>query len=85
MAVVSSLQFLKEGDPQPFPDITDPIEADRIDIFVLDNGMRSGRPSVALTADLPDGRKFVIQTSARLFCTHARAIMARYPDLFDGD
>lgn len=56
-----------------------------IAVAVLDGGMASGRPSVALRIDLPDGRVVVAETSARLFVTAARAISARYPDLFRDD
>jgi hypothetical protein len=45
---------------------------------VLDGGMESGHPSVAMHLDLPDGGPVVIaEPSARLFCTTAKAIMAR--------
>ena len=47
--------------------------------------LNRGRPSVALRIDLPDGRHVIAETSARLFCSAARSIMARYPNLFDGD
>ncbi len=56
-----------------------------IQVAVLDGGMSSGRPSVAIRIDLPDGQAVIAETSARLFCTAARAIQAKYPDLFDGD
>jgi len=52
-------------------------------LAVLERGMASGRPSVAFRLDLPDGESVVAETSARLLCTAARAIMARYPDLFE--
>lgn len=55
-----------------------------IRVAVLENGMGSGRPSIALRIDLPDGKSVIAETTARLFCTAARAIMARYPDLFVG-
>jgi hypothetical protein len=54
-------------------------------VAVLDGGMKSGRPSVAIRLDLPDGRTVVAETSARLFCVAARAIMAKHPELFEGD
>lgn len=57
-------------------------EAPTIDVAVLNEGMRSGRPSVALRINLPDGRPVVVETSAVLFCSAAKAIMAKYPDLF---
>lgn len=56
-----------------------------IQVAVLDGGLRSGRPSVAIRIDLPDGQHVIAETTARLFCTAARAIMAKYPNLFDGD
>jgi hypothetical protein len=60
-------------------------DAPPIQVAVLDAGMTSGRPSVALRLDLPDGQTVIAETSARLFCTSARAIMAKYPDLFKDD
>lgn len=56
-----------------------------IQVAVLEMGMDSGRPSIAMRLDLPDGRTVVAETSARLFCSAARAIMAKYPGLFDGN
>jgi hypothetical protein len=56
-----------------------------IGVAVLNSGLASGRPSVAIRIDLPDGRTVVAETTARLFCGAARAIMAKYPDLFVGD
>lgn len=54
-----------------------------IQVAVLSMGMASGRPSVAIRIDTPDGRHIVAETSARLFCMAARAIMAKYPGLFE--
>lgn len=53
-----------------------------IQVAVLEHGVTSGRPSVTLRVDLPDGRMVLAETTARLFCTVARAIMGKYPDLF---
>lgn len=83
MVAVSSLLFLGTNDPSPYPDLTKVIETQRVDIVVIEDGMSSGRPAVALKIDLPDGQTVIAQTSARLFCTHAKAIMARYPELFN--
>lgn len=58
-------------------------DAPAIQVAVLDGGMRSGLPSLALRLDLPDGKIVIAETSARLFCTAARAILARYPHLFE--
>lgn len=60
-------------------------DAPPIAVAVIDGGTDSGRPSIALRIDLPDARTIVAETTARLFCTAARAVMARYPDLFRDD
>ena len=57
--------------------------APAIQVAVLEAGMSSGRPSIAIRIDLPDGRFVIAETTARLFCTAGKAIMARYPDLFE--
>lgn len=61
------------------------LASNMIQVAVLPHGMPTGRPSVAFRFDLPDGRTLLVETSARLYCTTANAIMARYPDLFEGD
>lgn len=53
-----------------------------IEVAVLNGGLTSGRPSVAIRLELPDGRVVIAETSARLFVSAGRAIGARYPDLF---
>ena len=58
-------------------------DAPPLQVAVLAGGMKSGRPSVCLRIDLPDGRTVLAETSARLFCGAARAIVARHPALFD--
>lgn len=47
----------------------------------LEGGMQSGLPSVAIIADLPDGKKLFMETSMRLFCSSADALKAKYGDL----
>ncbi|MER9336463.1 hypothetical protein NKJ06_21125 [Mesorhizobium sp. M0293] len=56
-----------------------------IRVAVLDRGMASGRPSVAIRIDLHDGTVVIAETSARLFASAGRMITAKYPDLFEGD
>lgn len=58
-------------------------DAPAIQVAVLEGGMKSGLPSLALRLDLPDGKIVIAETSARLFCTAARAILARFPNLFE--
>ena len=60
-------------------------DAPPIQIAMLDGGMKTGRPSVALRIDLPDGAVIIAETSARLLVTAAAAIHARYPDLLKDD
>ena len=60
-------------------------DAPPIGIAVLADGMSGGKPSVSIRVDLPNGQIVIAETSARLFCTAARMIMAKYPDLFEGD
>lgn len=49
-----------------------------IDLAALPGGMTSGRTSVALRINLPDGRIVIVETSWRLLATAARAVAARY-------
>ena len=74
-------------DEPAWPELADnPLVRDGLiaGLAVLDKGMGSGRPSVALRIEV-EGKPVIAQTSARLFCTAARAIMVKYPDLFEGD
>lgn len=53
--------------------VTDPIT-----ITTLAGGMASGKPSVVIIIDLPDGRKVLAETSAELFIAAVQAIKGRY-------
>ena len=44
----------------------------------LEAGMGSGKPSVAIRIDLPDGRVAIVQTSLTALETAVRALVARY-------
>lgn len=50
----------------------------QIEIAALSGGMQSGRPSVALRINLPDGRVVIAETSMRLFLSAAQVFAARY-------
>ena len=50
-------------------------------VFVLEGGMQSGRPSVSINLQMPEGGGMTFETSAALFLTAARLIAARYPEL----
>jgi hypothetical protein len=90
MKVLSITLTLAGGNVWPWPELRkDQIihladDDPPIRVAVLDSGMASGRPSVAIRMDLPDGRVVVARTSARVFCAAGRAIQERYPNLFSG-
>jgi hypothetical protein len=83
--------FIGKGEDGPWRDLQDkPIihlgnGTKAIQIGVLEGGMTSGLPSVALRIDLPDGQTVIAETSARLFVSAGNAVQARYPDLLEGD
>lgn len=70
-----------------------------IRIAVLEHGMETGRPSIAIRIDLDEaipicvgsegyeteGKIVLVETSARLFCTAAKMIMTKYPELFNDE
>lgn len=83
-----AMSIILDGD-NAWPDLKD-LPADKFHhskniegVTMLNGGMASGLPSVAFRIKLDDGSVVVAETSARLFCTAARAFMARCPDLFD--
>ena len=49
-------------------------------IACLADGMESGRPSVAIRIDLPDGRVVIQETSMRLFLAAADGMRGRFGD-----
>jgi len=59
------------------------LEADNLELALLDRGTHEGHPSVTLRLDIEHNRVILAQTTARLFCTAAKMIMARHPNLFD--
>lgn len=85
------VRILNEGPAWPELNADDPMvihignDAPPIDVVLLDRGMQSGKPSVAMRFDTTAGPVVIAETSARLFVTAARMIMARHPDLFDDE
>lgn len=51
---------------------------DVIGIAVLPGGMQSGKESIAIRIDLPDGRVVIAETSWAAFAAATQAIAARY-------
>ena len=68
-------QMLKDGSLVWMAEGTPPIQ-----ITCLEQGMYSGKPSVAMRFDLPDGKIVVVETSLRLFLVAADALKAKYGD-----
>jgi uncharacterized protein (UPF0371 family) len=85
-----SVKFIsKEASAAAWPDIDVSAlvlpETDQIDLAILEEGMESGQPSVAIRIDLRDGQIMIAQTSAKLFCAAATMIMSRYPNIMRED
>lgn len=57
---------------------TEPTRGTLRRIGVIPHGMTSGRPSLAMLADLDDGRQVFIETSWRNFALAAVALIARW-------
>lgn len=69
------LEYLDPKDKRKVVKLTSPIT-----VTTLPRGMQSGAPSVAFIFELPDGKKVVAHTSAKLFLLAASAVMERYKD-----
>ena len=76
MMPFSRVKILRKGDLSPYPELVTKTlhhcELDRVTL--LEGGMESGRSSVAIIVDLPDGSAAFIQTSARNFELIAAAV-----------
>jgi hypothetical protein len=56
------------------------LEALEFSVALLEKGMASGKPSVMMRVDLPDGKFVIVETSLVLFLTAADAFRARAGD-----
>lgn len=76
------LRFLGDGDGL-WPDLagrTVHHVQGMIGVAGLERGMQSGKPSVSLRIDLPDGSVVLAETSLVIFLSAADALRARYGD-----
>ena len=79
------IKVILEGDGC-WEDLADKIKSDKviwlregtISIAALSKGMKSGKPSVSIRIDLPDGRTLVAETSMRLFLKAAEVFKQKY-------
>lgn len=81
------MNVILEGD-RAWPDVANLAEQGKLihlrdapwSLAALAMGMSSGRTSVALRIDLPDGRTLIAETSLGLLLGAARAFEARHGD-----
>jgi hypothetical protein len=84
-----SLDVILDGDGC-WPDargerLLDLTNAGPIGMALLPGGMMSGKPSVTIRIDMPDGKILLTQTSLALLETAVRAFQARLNFLADRD
>jgi hypothetical protein len=82
---VIALTIILKGDGA-WPDLAEKIKqgklvtAQTFEVAALPGGMESGKPSVAVRLDLPDGKVLFAETSLSLFLTAADMFKTRYGD-----
>lgn len=79
---------LKLDGDEAWPDLREKLSTDdlihlgadapAIQVAALEGGMASGKPSIAIRLDLPDGRVVVAETSLELFLAAASALRTRF-------
>lgn len=80
-----AMNIILDGD-NAWPDLREKVadgtlpETEAVSVACLPRGMNSGKPTVAIRLDLPDGTAVIGQTSLALFLTAADAFKARYGD-----
>lgn len=80
---ILNFQFVPNDGSKIWPEITKSLIVRGIKIAILDKGMTSGLPSIMIMLGTESsGVPVVCETTARLFVSCARAIEAKYPDLF---
>lgn len=85
--LLDSLDVKLDGD-RCWPDLASKTDeqivcTENISVALLPGGMSSGKASVAIRIDLPDGRTVIAQTSQELFDAAARAFRGRLEHLAD--
>ena len=77
------LHVVLDGSDPPWLDGKEVVEADpdTLTILGLPVGMVSGKPSVGITAQLPDGKWVLIQTSLELFQGANAALRGRFGEI----
>ena len=83
--VMNIIKVILEGD-NCWTDLAEKIQDGKvtwlrggnISIAALSKGTTSGRPSISIRIDLPDGKVVIAETSLRLFLGAAEAFKAKY-------
>lgn len=86
------IKVILEGDGC-WEDLPDKIKSDKviwlregtISIAALSKGMKSGKPSISIRIELPDGKTLIAETSMRLFIATAEAFEQRYCKELEGN
>lgn len=82
---MNAIKVILEGD-KCWTELADKIKDGKVTwlrdgvilIATLSKGMKSGKPSVSIRIDLPDGKIVVAETSMRLFLSAAEVFKAKY-------
>jgi hypothetical protein len=81
----ADIHIVRRGDPPPWEDVENPSHyGGPIGFAVLEGGMASGLPSVAVRLPLPDGSTMIAETSLQLLAGVVIAARAAFPDAFSG-
>lgn len=75
-----NVQFQAKGASPVWPNLK-AIPAPTCQVAVLEKGMESGKPAVAIRMTTVDGKDVIYQTSGALFVAAARLVWARHPEL----
>jgi hypothetical protein len=77
---MTGLKILLEGDGALFHVRDRVVEGEMTTILLLDGGMGSGRPSIGVVIELPDGKVVLGQTSLSLLLIAAELFKAKHGD-----
>lgn len=82
------INIIRVGDDVPWPDLDRDALVHLPDsswqVAIMERGMNSGLPSIALRILLPDGNTLVAETSLALWSSVTIAGRAAFPEAFEG-
>jgi hypothetical protein len=81
-----SLSIVRIGSPPPWSDLaagaTFTEGSTNWQVAVLEHGMTSGAPSVALRLDLPDGQVVIVENSLAAWIAATAGMRGAFPEAF---